>query len=87
MNNAAASTEAPKPAPTHGIFIGKVMNLDGSRLEQKIGRDPRDVMVHGRSTIGGDEVAVGDVVTIIYEMGVGRLSNHEKAFKQHGLGR
>lgn len=87
MSNAGATTDSPKPPPTHGIYIGKVTRLDGDRIEQKVGRDPRDLVVHDRSTIGGDEVAVGDVVTIIYEMGVGRLSNHEKAFKQHGIGR
>lgn len=87
MSNDAAAMEAPKPPPSHGICIGKVTKLDGDRIEQKIGRDPRDLVVHDRGAISGDEVAVGDVVTIIYEMGVGRLSNHEKAFKQHGIGR
>jgi hypothetical protein len=32
-------------------------------------------------------VAVGHVVTISYEMGVGRLTNRDLAIEQHGVGR
>jgi hypothetical protein len=73
--------------PVSGTFIGKVTSLSDNRLEQKIGRDPRDVMVHDRRVLIGDPVAPGEVVTINYDKGLGRLSNHDLAVEKRGRGR
>lgn len=72
---------------TSGTFVGKVAALSDTYLAQKIGRNPHDVMVHARHALSGDDVAVGHVVTISYEMGKGRLSNHDLAVEQRGVGR
>lgn len=74
-------------APVTGTHVGKVTALSDSHLEQKVGRDPRNVMVHDRSLLSGDPVDVGQVVTIKYEMGKGLLSNHDLAVEQRGVGR
>ncbi|AVA38373.1 hypothetical protein [Cupriavidus metallidurans] len=70
-----------------GTYVGKVTALSGTHLEQKVGRDPRDVMVHDRRALSGDDAALGNVVTISYEMGKGRLRNHDLAVEQRGMGR
>ncbi|AMR78051.1 KfrB domain-containing protein [Cupriavidus nantongensis] len=70
-----------------GTYVGTVTALSGTHLEQKVGRDPRGVVVHDRRALGGDDVVVGNVVTITYEMGKGRLRNHELAVEQQGMGR
>lgn len=89
--------EAPKEGPplastlhplaVSGTHIGKVTALSDNHLEQKVGRDPRNVVVHDRSLLSGDPVDVGQVVTIKYEMGKGLLSNHDLAVEQRGVGR
>lgn len=74
-------------AQTAGTYVGKVMGLSASQLEQKVGRDPRNVVVHDRRALSGDDVAVGHVVTVTYEHGKGRLQNHDLAVEQRGKGR
>lgn len=97
MTAGSPAQEAPKEgpplastlhqAPVSGTHVGKVTALSDSHLEQKVGRDPRNVMVHDRSLLSGDPVDVGQVVTIKYEMGKGLLSNHDLAVEQRGVGR
>lgn len=70
-----------------GTYIGKVTALSGDHMEQKIGRDPSNVMVHDRRALSGDDVSIGNVVTVSYEMGRGRLRNHDLAVEQRGMGR
>lgn len=70
-----------------GTFVGKVTALSDDHVEQKIGRDPRNVMVHDRKALSGDDVSVGHVVTVSYEMGKGRLRNHDLTVEQRGMGR
>lgn len=82
-----AEGSAPRQAETTGIYVGKVTALTDTHLEQKVGRDPRDVIAHDRRALDGDDVAVGHVVTISYEMGVGRLTNRDLAVEQHGVER
>ncbi|WP_394475164.1 ankyrin repeat domain-containing protein [Ralstonia mannitolilytica] len=94
---AGPTREAPKEGPplastlhplaVSGTHIGKVTALSANHLEQKVGRDPRNVVVHDRSVLSGDPVDVGQVVTIKYEMGKGLLSNHDLAVEQRGVGR
>lgn len=74
-------------AQASGTYVGKVMALSADHLEQKVGRDPRNVVVHDRSVLSGDEVEVGHVVTVSYERGKGRLQNHDLAVAQRGVGR
>ncbi|RWA45617.1 hypothetical protein AU476_00875 [Cupriavidus sp. UYMSc13B] len=74
-------------AQTAGTYVGKVMGLSASHLEQKVGRDPRNVVIHDRRALSGDDVAVGHVVTVTYEHGKGRLQNHDLAVEQRGKGR
>lgn len=71
----------------NGTFVGKVTALSEEHVEQKIGRDPSNVMVHDRKLLSGDDVSVGHVVTVSYEMGKGRLRNHDLAVEQRGMGR
>jgi hypothetical protein len=82
-----AEGSAPRQAESTGVYVGKVTALTDTHLEQKVGRDPRDVVAHDRRALDGDDVAVGHVVTISYEMGVGRLTNRDLAIEQHGVGR
>lgn len=70
-----------------GTFVGKITALNDTYLAQKVGRNPHDVMVHARHALNGDDVSVGHVVTISYEMGKGRLSNQDLAVEQRGVGR
>lgn len=70
-----------------GTFVGKITALSDTYLAQKVGRNPHDVMVHARHALSGDDVSVGHVVTISYEMGKGRLSNQDLAVEQRGVGR
>lgn len=86
-HEAAAAASAPQHTLPSGIYVGKITALSDDTLQQKVGRDPRDVVVHDRRALGGDDAAVGHVVTISYEMGIGRLSNHELAVEQRGVGR
>ncbi|AMR78052.1 hypothetical protein A2G96_10020 [Cupriavidus nantongensis] len=74
-------------APASGTFVGKVMALSADHLEQKVGRDPRNVVVHDRSVLSGDDVEVGHLVTVSYERGKGRLQNHDLAVEHRGVGR
>lgn len=76
-----------REAEVSGVYVGKVTSLSTNHLEQKVGRDPRDVVVHNRGALCGDDVAVGHVVTISYEMGMGRISNNELALDQREIGR
>ena len=74
---ASAPARSPaRPALASGRYIGKITALTGDVLEQKVGRNPGDVVAHDRRALGGGEVAIGQIVTISYEMGLGRLSNH-----------
>ncbi len=73
--------------PESGTFVGKVMALSAGHLEQKVGRDPRNVVVHDRSVLSGDDVQVGHLITVSYERGKGRLQNHDLAVEQRGVGR
>lgn len=75
------------PLAVSGTHIGKITALSDNHLEQKVGRDPRNVVVHDRSVLSGDPVDVGQVVTIKYELGKGVLSNHDLAVEQRGVGR
>lgn len=70
-----------------GTFVGKITALNDTYVAQKVGRNPHDLMVHARHALSGDDVAVGHVVTISYEMGKGRLSNQDLAVEQRGVGR
>lgn len=70
-----------------GTFVGKITAVGDDRVEQKIGRDPRDVMVHDRSALSGDGVSVGHVVTVSYEKGKGQVRNHDLAVEHGGMGR
>lgn len=70
-----------------GTFVGKITAFNDTYVAQKVGRNPHDVMVHARHALSGDDVSVGHVVTISYEMGKGRLSNQDLAVEQRGVGR
>lgn len=74
-------------ARTTGTHVGKVMSMSADHLEQKVGRDPRNVVVHDRRMLSGDDVAVGQLVTVSYENGKGQLKNHDLAVEQSGRGR
>ncbi|AMR78050.1 KfrB domain-containing protein [Cupriavidus nantongensis] len=87
LHESVGDSDTTRQADVSGIYVGKITSLSADRLEQKIGRDPRDVVVHDRATLSGDDVTVGNVVTISYEMGIGRLSNLDLAVEQRGRGR
>lgn len=87
LREGAGESSTPHRAEVGGIYVGKITSLSADHLEQKVGRDPRDVVVHDRTALSGDDVAVGHVVTISYEMGMGRISNSELAVDQRGIAR
>ncbi|CAN7779495.1 hypothetical protein LJR296_007900 [Cupriavidus necator] len=87
LHESAGDASTARQAEVSGIYVGKITSLSANHLEQKVGRDPRDVVVHDRAALSGDDVAVGHVVTISYEMGMGRISNKELAVDQRGPAR
>lgn len=74
-------------AKASGTYVGKVMALSSEHLEQKVGRDPRNVVVHDRNALSGDDVAVGHVVTVNYDRGMGQIQNHDLAVERRGVER
>lgn len=58
-HEAAAAASAPQHTLPSGIYVGKITALSDDTLQQKVGRDPRDVVVHDRRASGGDDAAVG----------------------------
>lgn len=74
--SSAREKSPARAALASGLYVGKVTALTDDVLEQKVGRDPGDVVAHDRRAFGGEEVAIGQIVTISYEMGMGRVSSH-----------
>jgi len=70
---------APRQADPSGVYVGKLVEMSGERLVQKVGRDPRDLVAHERAAVSGDDARIGQIVTISYEMGVARLTNQSLA--------
>jgi hypothetical protein len=70
----AAEIVEPRRAEASGHYAGKVVEVTPDRVVQKVGRDPRDLVAHDRRHLSEEPVRVGDVVTIAYEMGLGRLT-------------
>lgn len=71
----------------NATFIGKVVAITAGHIEQKVGRSPLDTVAHPRQGLTGDNVELGQLATIQYEKGRGKINNHELAREQNGLGR
>ena len=62
----------PTPVVSAGMYVGKIMAIDGNLVGQKAGRDPNVLIWHDRTNLqGGADLKIHDVVDINYKDGVG----------------
>jgi hypothetical protein len=71
----------------NATFIGKIVAITDGHIEQKVGRRPQDTVAHPRQGLTGDALEPGQLATIQYVQGRGKVNNHELAREQKGLGR